>query len=325
VVRAVCSYFVVSCLCGKIIMEEWRFLDTGANNGSWNMAVDEAIFITTKEKNLSPTLRFYRWRPSAVSIGYAQNVGEEVNLKECRRLRMDVVRRYTGGGAIFHENELTYSFISKTDGYQDFDDLLASYKQVCWGIIKGLSGLGISAKFRGEKSRSSYRDDIYGARYIGIRRCLPHCGKGLQTLNASDKSDPYKVRKKVPCFMANSKHDLIVDEKKVLGNAQRRTKEVFLQQGSLPLSYDFNLINRIFPGSNGFKNRATSISEILDQEISLGEIKEKLLFGFTSHFSVNFREGTLSEEEQSLARKLFKEKYSSKDWTLNRLPRKHES
>ena len=114
------------------------------------MAVDEAIFITTKEKNLSPTLRFYRWRPSVVSIGYAQNVGEEVNLKECKRLKMDVVRRYTGGGAIFHDDELTYSFISKTDGYQHFDDLLASYKQVCWGIIKGLSELGISVKFREE-------------------------------------------------------------------------------------------------------------------------------------------------------------------------------
>ncbi len=257
-------------------------MDTGANNGSWNMAVDEAIFIITKEKNLSPTLRFYRWRPSAVSIGYAQNVGEEVNLKECRRLRMDIVRRYTGGGAIFHADELTYSFISKTDGYQHFDDLLASYKQVCWGIIKGLSKLGISVKFREEKNKLS-------------------------------------SRKKVPCFMANSKHDLIVNEKKVLGNAQRRTKEVFLQQGSLPLSYDFNLINRIFPGSNGFKNRATSISEILDQEISLGEIKEKLLFGFTSHFSVNFREETLSGEEESLARKLFKEKYSSKGWTEKKL------
>ena len=245
------------------------------------MAVDEAIFITTKEKNLSPTLRFYRWRPSAVSIGYAQNVGEEVNLKECKRLKMDVVRRYTGGGAIFHDDELTYSFISKTDGYQHFDDLLASYKQVCWGIIKGLSELGISVKFREVRNKLSSRE-------------------------------------KVPCFMANSKHDLMVNEKKVLGNAQRRTKEVFLQQGSLPLSYNFDLINRIFPGSNGFKNRATSISEILDQEISLEEIKEKLLFGFTSHFSVNFKEGTLSEEEQSLARKLFKEKYSSKEWTFKK-------
>lgn len=259
------------------MVEIWRFLDTGANNGFWNMAVDEAIFITTKEKNLSPTLRFYRWRPSAVSIGYAQNVGEEVNLKERKRLKMDVVRRYTGGGAIFHDDELTYSFISKTDGYQHFDDLLASYKQVCWGIIKGLSELGISVKFREVRNKLSSRE-------------------------------------KVPCFMANSKHDLMVNEKKVLGNAQRRTKEVFLQQGSLPLSYNFNLINRIFPGSNGFKNRATSISEILDQEISLEEIKEKLLFGFTSHFSVNFKEGTLSEEEQSLARKLFKEKYSSPEW-----------
>ena len=259
------------------MVEIWRFLDTGANNGFWNMAVDEAIFITTKEKNLSPTLRFYRWRPSVVSIGYAQNVGEEVNLKECKRLKMDVVRRWTGGGAIFHDDELTYSFISKTDGYQHFDDLLASYKQVCWGIIKGLSELGISVKFREVRNKLSSRE-------------------------------------KVPCFMANSKHDLVVNEKKVLGNAQRRTKEVFLQQGSLPLSYNFNLINRIFPGSNGFKNRATSISEILDQEISLEEIKEKLLFGFTSHFSVNFKEGTLSEEEQSLARKLFKEKYSSPEW-----------
>ncbi len=261
-------------------MKNWRFLDTGANNAFWNMAIDEAIFLGSKKKSL-PTLRFYRWKPAAVSIGYAQNVEKEVDLKECKNLKVDVVRRWTGGGAIFHDDELTYSFVSRTNLCRDFDDLLASYKQVCQGIIDGLFALGISVKFREEKSRLS-------------------------------------SRRKVPCFMASSRHDLIVGEKKVMGNAQRRTKELFLQQGSLPLAYDFNLINRVFPGSDGFKNMATSISQILHKKISFAEIKEKILFGFAHHFSVNFKEGTLSAEEQLLAKKLFEEKYSSKKWTFKR-------
>ncbi len=268
------------------------------------MAVDEAIFMVAREKNLLPTLRFYQWEPAAISIGYAQNINEELNLKKCERLKIDIVRRWTGGGAIFHNDELTYSFTSRIDADEDFDDILASYRKVCQGIIQGLSSLGIQAKFRGERSRGL----IYQAR-------------------GSDESDPYKIhtedvlslKEKVPCFMASSKHDLIVDGKKVVGNAQRRAKEAFLQQGSLPLAYDFDLINKLFPQSDGFSKRTASISEILGKKISLKEVREKMLIGFADNFSVDFKEDSLSSEELNLAKRLYKEKYSSPEWTFNRL------
>ncbi len=272
-------------------MNIWRFLDTGASNAFWNMAVDEAIFTFARERKILPTLHFYQWEPAAISIGYAQNINEGLNLKECRRLKIDLVRRYTGGGAIFHNDELTYSFISRIDAGEDFDSILASYKQVCNGIIKGLSQLGIQAKFRGGKSTSS-------------------------------------LKERIPCFMASSKHDLIVDGefssggrdgKKIVGNAQRRTKEAFLQQGSLPLSYDFDLINELFPQSDGFRDMATSISEISGKRISLKEIKRKILFGFADNFSVSFREDSLSSEELNLAKRLFKEKYSSPEWMFKEI------
>jgi len=265
-------------------VEQWRFLDSGEGNGFWNMAIDEAIFAFTGKKNSLPTLRFYQWKPAAVSIGYSQDINEELNLEECRRLKIDVVRRWTGGGAIFHQDELTYSFTSKTDAFKGFNNFITSYYRVCAGIIKGLSRLGIQAGFR-------------------------------------ERGDSF-LNKGIPCFMANSKHDLIADRKKLVGNAQRRTKEVFLQQGSLPIAYDFGLINKLFPQSDGFGDVASSISEILDRRIPLKEIRQKLLSGFVDNFSVSFKEDSLSSEELTMAQKLFKEKYSSPEWTFNKKVRK---
>ena len=91
--------------------EEWRLLDTEPRDAFYNMALDEAI-ATARSKNLVPnTLRFFRWEPSAVSIGYFQSLEEEVDIPTCDKIGVDFVRRRTGGGAVYHdrEGELTYS------------------------------------------------------------------------------------------------------------------------------------------------------------------------------------------------------------------------
>jgi lipoate-protein ligase A len=122
-----------------------RFMDTGVGNAAWNMSLDEGILRNVSLGASPATLRFYTWSPAAVSIGYFQGIREEVDLDRCFLDKVDVVRRMTGGGAVFHDNELTYSFLAKEKAVSK--DILQSYRQICSGIVAGLDILGISAEF----------------------------------------------------------------------------------------------------------------------------------------------------------------------------------
>ncbi|RLG99221.1 lipoate--protein ligase family protein [Candidatus Bathyarchaeota archaeon] len=127
-----------------------RLLKLETYNAYMNMAIDEAIARLRSKDRTVDTLRFYRWKPSAVSVGYFQNTAEEVDLDECRRLNVDVVRRMTGGGAVYHDynGEITYSIIVKEDSLGIPRDILKSYEVICGGIVLGLRNLGLDAEFK---------------------------------------------------------------------------------------------------------------------------------------------------------------------------------
>ncbi len=128
---------------------DWRLLEFSANNAAMNMAIDEAILTTCSKKQSPNTIRFYRWNPSAVSIGFFQSVEAEVNLDVCKAEGVDVVRRITGGGAVFHDSlgEVTYSLIAGEDELSIPKDIIRSYEVICGGIISGLQSLGVDASF----------------------------------------------------------------------------------------------------------------------------------------------------------------------------------
>jgi lipoate---protein ligase len=117
-----------------------RVLETGCNPAALNMAIDEALMESIAE---TPVLRIYGWRPVAVSVGYFQTIKDEVDLERCSELGIDVVRRLTGGGAIFHECELTYSFVTK----QYPQNIMKSYEWICDAIIISINRLGFDARF----------------------------------------------------------------------------------------------------------------------------------------------------------------------------------
>lgn len=127
-------------------MKSWRLLPPMEANAAKQMAIDEAV-LTARGKNLVPnTLRFYTWNPRAISLGYFQSVEQEVNLENLKKLRIDLVRRITGGGAVFHDKELTYSIIlSEQDVPRDIQE---SYEMICEAIVLGLREFGINAEFR---------------------------------------------------------------------------------------------------------------------------------------------------------------------------------
>jgi len=122
----------------KIKFERLEIVETGNNLGPWNMAVDEFLL----GKSNDPVLRIYGWSRPCVSIGYFQSI-DEVDYEKCKKQGVDVVRRMTGGGAVFHDKELTYSFVTKKFP----NNIMESYQQICQLIISALKSLGFAAKF----------------------------------------------------------------------------------------------------------------------------------------------------------------------------------
>ncbi len=225
-------------------------MDTGERDGRFNMDFDLALLSAAEKGKIPPTLRFYRWKPPTVSLGCNQKAEEEVNTEFCKKVGIGLVHRPSGGGAIFHEDEITYSFTASISAHPAFADLLGSYYVIIEGLIKGLQKLGINAKVRGERSAGPER-------YI-------------------------------PCFALSSRHDLVVNRKKIVGSAQRRKKNAFLQHGSIPISFNPDLIHRIFLKPEGFFEKATSLSEILGYRPDEREVKKLLTKGLEEAFQVKF-------------------------------------
>ena len=117
-----------------------RGLETGYRSAAVNMAIDEALIESIDE---SPVFRVYGWRPAAVSIGYFQSIRDEVDSEKCSEIGVDIVRRLTGGGAVLHEFELTYSFITKR--YPQ--NIMESYRWICEAIVTSINRLGFSSSF----------------------------------------------------------------------------------------------------------------------------------------------------------------------------------
>lgn len=128
--------------------EEWRLLLTGASTASKNMAIDRAVLSTNSQGKVSPTVRFYEWTPPAISIGYFQSLFEEVDLKMCKKFGVDYVRRITGGGAVFHDNELTYSIVIPEDHKEIPKNIIDSYGRICGAIIRGLRNVKIDCEYK---------------------------------------------------------------------------------------------------------------------------------------------------------------------------------
>lgn len=127
--------------------EVWRLLLTGHHSAAENMAIDRAILVAHSKGLVPPTVRFYQWKPSAISIGYFQSLREEVDTRACEKFNVDCVRRITGGGAVFHEDELTYSIVVSESHPLVPKHILESYGLICQAIIEGFSTLGISSTY----------------------------------------------------------------------------------------------------------------------------------------------------------------------------------
>jgi lipoate-protein ligase A len=265
----------------------WRVLDFQRHNAFENMAIDEAIFRETIKNKKPPTVRFYGWRPAAVSIGYFQDIEKEVNIEKCRADGIDVVRRISGGKAVSHCDEVTYSVIA-CDTEESFPpDILGTYKIISNCIARGLACLGIEAVLA-ETGRDMHDTDF-----------------------------------KACCFSVPSRNELLVSERKICGSAQFRANSGFLQHGSILMNFDpvktasFLLPMRTDTQLQKLKDSVAAINEEIARPVDEKEICASLKKGFTEVLDVKFIEETLTSAEEELVNKLTK-KYADLRWNMDR-------
>lgn len=220
-----------------------------------NMMIDEQLLEAAVQGETIPVLRFYTWAPPAVSLGRFQDEETSVNREACGRLGIDIVRRITGGRAVFHNKELTYSIIARTDNPLFPSSVIGAYKIIAEGLLGGLRNLGVSAEM---VSRSG--------RYASLVR--------------KDVREP-------ACFSSPSWYELLVQGRKIIGSAQRRVGGAFLQHGSILIDYNPPLEAVVIPGG-GSRTVVTSIREELGRPVMLDEVKHAFLTGISTALGISY-------------------------------------
>ena len=172
---------------------DFRLLTTGAGNAAYNMGSDEAILEAVAAEDALPTLRLYAWKPAAVSIGYFQGLYEEVDTAACAARGVDVVRRITGGGAVFHQAEITYSIVIPDAHPLAQRSILASYERLCSGVMEGLSLLGIPSVFAPINDILTGGRKVSGNAQTRRRSCILQHGTVILDLDVELMFDLLKV------------------------------------------------------------------------------------------------------------------------------------
>jgi lipoate-protein ligase A len=256
----------------------WRLLKPEVGDAFTNMAVDEAIMKARIEDRVPNTLRFYRWNPSAVSIGRFQNLHNEVHVENCRDHGVDIVRRITGGGAVYHdsEGEITYSIVAKTSelGCADLD-MLSAYQKICSGLNEAVKILGAKAEFH------------------------PPDPKRCPNLTISGK--------KISGNAQSSKKGVLLQHGTFLLDINHARMFTFLK---VPWAKTLDDVLKVS------KRKLTSTRQELDSQFSTEEAYQALIRGFEKALNVQFVEEKLIEYERKLAEKLRKERFVTEDWTF---------
>lgn len=261
--------------------KEWRLIPYEKFSCLDNMAIDEYL-IKYYEKTQKPVLRVYGWSNISISVGKYQNVLNDINIEECTKDDVFIVRRITGGGAIVHNEELTYSLVcSDADINCKNLSVKEAYERLNSFILNFYKSLGIKAVFTKDYSKR---------------------------LRLSDSVSPF-------CFSANEEYDILVRGKKIGGNAQFRKKNIIFQHGSVPVQNSNEKIKKFFNKKINFNN-FTSLFEILKKKLKLEFLIEKFINAFIVTFDNKIKEEKLTQKERDSVDKLILNKYSKDEWNI---------
>ena len=256
----------------------WRLLDTPPAPGAWNMAVDEALADGVRQGG-PPVLRVYRWSPACLSLGRNQP-SDGYDREEIARRGVDVVRRPTGGRAVLHHRELTYSVAAR-------DDALGAPRQAYAAINRAL---------------------VAGLRRLGVDARLQPAGPERAPLPSL-----------APCFEQPVEGEVTAGGRKLVGSAQRRERGVLLQHGSLPVHDDQSLVPELMlPGAAIIPaDPPATLAALLGREPAWPELVEALAQGWAEVVGAGLQRDGLTEEEEARAT-AHRVRYEDPAWTWHR-------
>jgi Lipoate-protein ligase A len=242
------------------VKNRWRIIDTGPADAQANMAFDEALLRSYSTHLSLPTFRVYGWEPAALSLGYSQDAKEALGAETPDLF----VRRITGGGIIKHGNELTYSLVCAKEDLGIPESVVSAYKAISLFLITFYKKLGLDAAFACDVAAPGEK--------LGVPSVF--------------------------CFESKEKYDIVVGGRKLGGSAQKRSRNVIFQHGSIPLG---------------------SLKELLGRPVNAPALSKALVEAFIATFGMTAEKGRLSAAEEALFHDLKTRKYQSREWNFNRI------
>jgi lipoate-protein ligase A len=263
-----------------MFLKKSRFIPFGYYSPYENMAIDEYL-ISYYERTLTPVLRLYGWNPSGISAGKNQEVLRDLDLERCRKDSVPVVRRMTGGGAIFHGNEVTYSIVcSPRDLSKNDLSVKESFEKLNAFIIKMYSKSGLAA---------------------GYARDIKPAGTKLGTPAAF-------------CFASSEEYDIIINNKKIGGNAQSRKKKLIFQHGSIPVKLNQRAMDYFIKKEDS--SNYTDLSSLLNRAVLPEEVCANMIAAYAETFSCSLEEIKLDMDEKREVVSLLTSRYAVNNWNL---------
>lgn len=273
------------------MQEKWNYLDSGIHDAAINMAIDESLLNWHSKGLIPPVLRLYGWKLPSLSIGQFQKAEKTINFDGIDKHGCEFVRRLTGGSAVLHDDELTYSLIVSENHPNIPQSVQKAYYVLSKGVLEGYRNLGINADYA-VPEREALRD------------------------------------KTAVCFEKTAVYEMIVDGKKISGNAQTRKDGVLLQHGSIPMTMDEEMLFDLFKFKSerarerqreNFSNKAVSIEQITQKPHTYDMLKNAFLEGFKKGLDIDVEPMELSAAQWTEVNELADSKYRNDEWNLRRL------
>jgi len=267
---------------------DWRMIITEPLPGAMNMALDEVLLNSVQAGLSPPVVRLYRWQPQSVTLGYSQRGAGQVNTDYCQTAGIDIVRRLTGGRAVLHDQEVTYSVISRQQGLFSAG-ILESYRTIAEVLLHCLKTFGLDTQLVGRHAGTTSSDGV----------------------------------EQSACFTAPAQFEIVCAGKKICGSSQKRGQDSFLQHGSIPVDLDLHKLFRalntdnqasVDAGAERLGTKVGWINRFSQNPCSVDEVEEQLMSSFALLWPVKFIVSGPTTAEMEQAAQLAAQKYNFIDW-----------
>lgn len=247
-------------------MKTFRLIRSGPASAVCNMALDQNILSRYLEDDI-PVFRVYRWQSPSFTYGISQNPENEIYLAACARENVGIAKRMTGGGVLFHDDEITYSFACAKQDVGEPQGVFVSYRGICAFLIHFYESIKLKASFALESPDFKKRN---------LRHEL--------------------------CSASHEKYDIVINGRKIGGNAQKRMRQAVFQHGSIPSSINWDFVRRhVRSLPADIASSVTDLSRELPIVPGKDILEQKLIDAFSSTFGVRFIEEKEALYEASLA------------------------